>query len=113
MRGATGSTVCSCIAAVTAAVLAFAPGCGIDMGGRVDTVGAGDTAARLASEKGRATPTRNENDGWMKSCSEAPTHSTCDWCHARKRHHPLSGSACATRFNRSTSAIISNITKPR
>jgi hypothetical protein len=35
---------------VTAAVLAFAPGCGIDMGGRVDTVGAGDTAARLASE---------------------------------------------------------------
>ena len=50
MRGATGSTVCSCIAAVTAAVLAFAPGCGIDMGGRVDTVGAGDTAARLASE---------------------------------------------------------------
>jgi hypothetical protein len=50
MRGATGSTVCSCIAAVTAAVLAFASGCGIDMGGRVDTVGAGDTAARLASE---------------------------------------------------------------
>jgi hypothetical protein len=35
---------------VTAAVLAFASGCGIDMGGRVDTVGAGDTAARLASE---------------------------------------------------------------
>jgi hypothetical protein len=31
-------------------VLAFAPGCGIGMGGRVDTVGAGDTAARLASE---------------------------------------------------------------
>jgi hypothetical protein len=50
MRGATGSTACRCIAAVTAAVLAFAPGCGIGMGGRVDTVGAGDTAARLASE---------------------------------------------------------------
>jgi hypothetical protein len=50
MRGMPGSTACRCLATVAAAVLAFASGCGIDMGGRVDTVGAGDTAARLASE---------------------------------------------------------------
>ena len=47
MRGFPAS---SSLAAVAAALLAVAPGCGIDMGGRVDTVGAGDTAARLASE---------------------------------------------------------------
>ena len=27
-------------------------------------------AMRAASEKGKATPTRNENDGWMRSWSE-------------------------------------------
>lgn len=50
MRGARGSKASRCLAAVAAAALAFAPGCGIDMGGRVEAVGAGDTAARLASE---------------------------------------------------------------
>ena len=35
-------------------------------------------ASRLASENGSATPTRNENDGWIRSCSEQPTHSTWD-----------------------------------
>ena len=33
-------------------------------------------ASRPASENGKATPTRNENDGWIRSCSEQPTHST-------------------------------------
>ena len=36
-------------------------------------------AIRPASENGSATPTRNENDGWIRSCSEQPTHSTCVW----------------------------------
>ena len=36
-------------------------------------------ARRLASENGSATPTRNENDGWIMSWSTQPTHSTCDW----------------------------------
>ena len=27
-------------------------------------------ALREAAENGRATPTRNENEGWMRSCSE-------------------------------------------
>ena len=36
-------------------------------------------ARRDASEKGSATPTRNENDGWMRSWSEPYVHSTCDW----------------------------------
>ena len=30
---------------------------------------------RLAIEYGSATPTRNENDGWIMSCSEQPAHS--------------------------------------
>ena len=50
MRCMPGSTASRCLAAVAAAALAFTSGCGIDMGGRVDAVGAGDTAARLASE---------------------------------------------------------------
>jgi hypothetical protein len=50
MRCMPGSTASRCLATVAAAALAFASGCGIDMGGRVDAVGAGDTAARLASE---------------------------------------------------------------
>lgn len=45
-----GTTAARCLAAVASAALALVPGCGIDMGGRVDAVGAGDTAARLASE---------------------------------------------------------------
>ena len=40
-------------------------------------------AARLASENGRAAPTRNENDGWMRSCSEQPAHAACVWWNAR------------------------------
>ena len=36
-------------------------------------------ASRLASENGSATPTRNENDGWIMSWSTQPIHSTCDW----------------------------------
>ncbi len=50
MEFARGTTAARCLAAIASAALAFAPGCGIDMGGRVDAVGAGDTAARLASE---------------------------------------------------------------
>ena len=33
-------------------------------------------ARRLAREKGRATPTMNVNDGWIKSHSVQPRHST-------------------------------------
>src|SRR5215213_11805723 len=33
-------------------------------------------ALRLASEKAKAVPTRNMNDGWIKSHSEQPTHGT-------------------------------------
>ncbi len=33
---------------------------------------------RRAREKGKATPTRNEKEGWIKSCREQPAHSTCD-----------------------------------
>lgn len=50
MDAVRGTTAVRCLAAIASAALAFAPGCGIDMGGRVDAVGAGDTAARLASE---------------------------------------------------------------
>ena len=35
--------------------------------------------ARLAIEYGNATPTRNENDGWIRSCNEQPTHGTWLW----------------------------------
>src|SRR5687767_14882949 len=70
-------------------------------------------AARLAIEKGSATPTRNENDGWMRSCSEQPTHSTWLWCQPRNCQNAFSGTARATRESRRTSAIIRNITKPR
>src|ERR1035438_1507221 len=50
-------------------------------------------AARLARENGSATPTRNENEGWIRSCSEHPIHSAwlC-WWH-RNFQKPLSGSA--------------------
>ena len=50
MEFARGTTAARCLAAIASTALAFAPGCGIDMGGRVEAVGAGDTAARLASE---------------------------------------------------------------
>ncbi len=50
MDVARGTTAARCLAAIASATLALAPGCGIDMGGRVEAVGAGDTAARLASE---------------------------------------------------------------
>ena len=33
-------------------------------------------ARRLAIEKGSATPTMNENDGWIMSCREQPTQGT-------------------------------------
>jgi hypothetical protein len=36
-------------------------------------------AVREPAEKARATPTRKEKDGWMRSCSDAPTHGTWLW----------------------------------
>src|SRR5687768_1110151 len=33
-------------------------------------------ARRLTIEYGNATPTRKEKEGWIKSCSEQPAHST-------------------------------------
>ena len=68
---------------------------------------------RAAIEYGSATPTRNENPGWMVSCSEHPAHSTCVWWYARKFQNPFPGSAFATRESCTTSAIISSMTKPR
>ncbi len=36
-------------------------------------------ARRLAIEYGTATPTMNENDGWMRSCREQPAQGACVW----------------------------------
>src|SRR5215471_11593023 len=70
-------------------------------------------AMRLAIEYGNAAPTRNENDGWIMSCSEQPAHSTCVWLKARKPQNQLPGYAAATRASWTTSAIIRNMTMPR
>ena len=64
-------------------------------------------------EKGRATPTRKEKEGWIRSWSTHPTHSTCDCCQWRNLQTALSGKAVAIRPMASTSAIIRNITSPR
>src|SRR5438046_990356 len=70
-------------------------------------------ARRLAIEKGSAAPTRNENDGWIRSCSEQPVHSTCDVLNASCFQTGLSGNDLATCETCRTSAIIRNITNPR
>ena len=74
-------------------------------------------ARLLAIENTSAVPTRNENDGWIMSCSTQPVHSTCDWCWQSSfqtgRSGADSGKAEATAQNRSTSAIMRNITSPR
>ncbi len=70
-------------------------------------------AARRASEKGSATPTRNENEGWIRSCSEHPIHARGIGGEQRNLQKPLSGMALETRPNSSTSPIISNMTNPR
>src|SRR6187399_1793372 len=64
-------------------------------------------------ENGSATPTRNENDGWIRSCSEQPPHSTCDCANFSHFQVSLSGNDRATWPSDSTSAIIRNITNPR
>ena len=48
-------------------------------------------AIRLAIEYGNATPTRNENDGWIMSCSEQPAHSTWRLVVGQKRPDPIAG----------------------
>ena len=75
----------------------------------------GRGASRLAIENGRATPTRNENDGWMRSCSEQPVHSTWIWWKAAnsRRPRPCDRDLAATAARFSTSAIIRNMTSPR
>src|SRR5580704_15540608 len=70
-------------------------------------------AIRLAIEYGSATPTKNENPGWIVSCSEQPTHSVCDWLKLKKLQNQFPGNDFATSENRSTSAIINNMTSPR
>ena len=55
----------------------------------------------------------NENDGWMRSCSEQPAQGAWVWWNARKPQNALAGTREATSARRSTSAIIRNITKPR
>ena len=69
--------------------------------------------SRLASENGKATPTRNEKDGWIMSWTEHPRHSTCDWWNASNCHVGLSGNAFATLASSRTSAIIRSMTAPR
>src|SRR5208282_1839465 len=60
-----------------------------------------------------ATPTRNENPGWIRSCSEQPAHSAWVWLKARIFQNQLAGNASEMRENCRTSAIMSSITKPR
>ena len=71
---------------------------------------------RLAIENGRATPTKNENDGWIRSWSEqslqVDVHSACSWW-KHKNSHSAPPILVFTAQSRSTSAIIKNITSPR
>ena len=48
---------------------------------------------RLAIENGSAAPTRKENAGWIRSCSEHPCQSTCSVLKAIKRQNALFGKA--------------------
>src|SRR4051812_20082152 len=68
---------------------------------------------RLAIENGSAAPTRNENAGWIKSCSEHPCHSTCSVLNPIILQNKLCGNACATTCRRITSPSMSTITSPR
>jgi hypothetical protein len=70
-------------------------------------------ALRDANENTIATPTRNENDGWIRSCSEHPTHSTWVVWNCTACQNGLSGNCRATAGSRSTSASMRNMTNPR
>ena len=70
-------------------------------------------AARLAMEKGSATPTRKLNDGWIRSCSEQPVHITCSVCERSHCQRVLPGKFAATIGTSSSSAAMRNITIPR
>ena len=69
--------------------------------------------AGAAIENGRATPTRNENDGWIRSCSEQPSHSTCCVWRARNGQKPPAPVSWTYFAMPSPSDTISSMTKPR